>query len=169
MVKVECSLADVLEETYTKLNKGLLLSSVGNDGRENIMTIGWGLVGTLWSEPVFMVAVRHSRYTHKLIEETSQFTVNVPSEGMEEIIAYCGKVSGRDHDKFKEMKLKTRKGKTVKSPMISECIANYECRVIGKLEVIPENLSEEVLRTRYARGDYHTLYFGKILLTCMDK
>jgi flavin reductase (DIM6/NTAB) family NADH-FMN oxidoreductase RutF len=61
------------------------------------MTIGWGLVGRLWREPVFMVAVRPSRHTFKLIEETDVFTVNVPSDGMDATIDYCGTVSGRDH------------------------------------------------------------------------
>jgi len=168
MAKVECSLTDILEKTYDKLDQGLLLSSVGSDGGKNVMAIGWGLVGVLWGEPVFMVAVRHSRHTHKLIEETNEFTVNIPSDDMEEVIAYCGKVSGREHDKFKEMKLTTQRGRIVKSPTISECVAHYECRVIGKSEVVPENLSKDVLRTCYAGGDYHTLYFGKILLTYMD-
>jgi len=165
MVKVDCKITDILGKTYDKFSPGLLLSSIGSDGERNVMTIGWGSVGIIWREPVFVVAVRYSRHTHKLIEETNEFTVNVPCDDMGKAITHCGTVSGRDHDKFKEMKLTARKGKTVKSPIISECIAHYECRVIGKTEVVPEKLSKEVLQTCYTSGDYHTLYFGKILQT----
>jgi len=49
-----------------------------------------------------MVAVRPSRYTHDFIENTGEFTVNVPNRGMESIVSYCGTVSGKDHDKFEE-------------------------------------------------------------------
>jgi len=163
-LKIECDMKDLFEVTSTKLqNGGLLLTSVGRDGRHNVMTIGWGLMGTLWRKPVFMVAVRPSRHTHGLIEETDEFTVNVPADGMDEILAYCGKVSGRDCDKFKEMGLAVEKGRRVKSPIIPSCVAHFECKVIGKSKVVPELLSGEVQETCYPSGNYHTLYFGEIL------
>ena len=103
------------------------------------------------------------------IEETGEFTVNVPAEGMDETVAYCGQVSGREHDKFKERALTMLDGRSVKSPMIEECIAYFECKVIGKSTLIPDLLSEEVLKTGYPSGNYHTLYFGKILSSLMDQ
>jgi len=161
---------DVFDLANRNLQKnGLFLTSVGRDGRYNVMTIGWGLMGVLWGEPVFMVAVRPSRHTFKLIEETNEFTVNVPGDGMDEALAYCGKVSGRDHDKFKEMKLTTEKGKKVKSPIVSKCIAHFECKVIGKSKVVPELLSGEVKKAYYSSGDYHTVYFGRPLSILMEK
>ena len=163
-MKVECELKDVFEATMRKLQTtGLLLTSVGSDGKTNVMTIGWGLVGKLWRETVFMVAVRPSRYTSKLIEETKEFTVNVPAEGMEETVAYCGKVSGREHDKFKERDLKIIDGISVKAPIIEDCVAHFECKVVGKYILTPEMLSEDVLKTSYPAGNYSTLFFGKIL------
>ena len=164
LLKVECDMNDVFEVTRDKLhNGGLLLTSIGLDGRYNVMTIGWGLVGRLWREPVFMVAVRPSRYTFKLIEETNEFTVNVPVDGMDETVAYCGRVSGRDFDKIKESGMTIMDGKRVKSPMIYSCIAHFECKVMGRSKAVPELLSENVQKTYYPSGDYHTLYFGRIL------
>lgn len=169
-MKTECNLNDVFEVTNYKLkNSGLLLTTAGKDGTENVMTIGWGLMGRIWNEPVFMVCVRPSRHTFKLIEETNEFTVNVPSDTMDETAAYCGKVSGRDHDKFKERKLSTEKGRKVASPIISECIVHYECKVIGKTKVVPELLSTEVKEKHYPKGDYHTIYYGKLVSILRDK
>jgi flavin reductase (DIM6/NTAB) family NADH-FMN oxidoreductase RutF len=168
-LKVECDIEDVFDVTKQNLEGGLLLTTVGSDGQYNIMTIGWGLVGRLWGEPVFMVAVRPSRHTFKLIEETNEFTVNVPSDGMDEIVAYCGEVSGKNHDKIQEQGLTLLKGKSVVSPIIESCVVHYECKVIGKSMVIPELLSSDVRRTCYRSGDYHTLYFGRIQSILMNK
>ncbi len=99
--KIEASPEYCLCETIEQLSRcGLLLAS-GRIGKANVMAIGWGLSGILWSKPFFMVAVRSSRFTFKLIEENGDFTVNVPRKGMEEIVSYCGTVSGKDHDKLK--------------------------------------------------------------------
>jgi flavin reductase (DIM6/NTAB) family NADH-FMN oxidoreductase RutF len=166
--KDELPLSEVLKYTYEKLD-GVLLVSAGSDGRKNIMTIGWGLIGILWREPVFMVAVRDSRYTHGLIEETNEFTVNVPGDDMGEVIKLCGNVSGRDQDKFKETGLTAVAGKNVQVPIISECMLHFECKVIGKTQVTPEKLSKEVLQSCYPRDDYHTLYYGKILSVYGEK
>ena len=169
-MKVECDLKDVLEVAMRKLQTpGLLVTSVGLDGQHNIMTIGWGLVGKLWRETVFMIAIRPSRHTSKLIEETNEFTVNIPADGMDETVAYCGKVSGREHDKFKERELKIMDGRNVKSRIIEDCIAHFECKVIGKYKLTPELLSEDVLKTSYPSGNFSTLYFGKILSILVDK
>jgi flavin reductase (DIM6/NTAB) family NADH-FMN oxidoreductase RutF len=88
---------------------------------------------------------------------------------MDETAAYCGKVSGRDHDKIQERGLTLLSGKSVVSPMIESCIAHYECKVIGKSKVVPELLSSDVQRTSYSSGNYHTLYYGLILSIYKDR
>jgi len=151
-------------ETMRKMeDPGLLLVSAKTDGKNNVMTVGWGLVGVFWRVPVFMVAVRPSRFSHEFIEETGEFTVNVPSEDMDDVVECCGKVSGRKHDKFVECKLTLLKGKKVRVPVIKECTMHYECQVMHKLEVVPGLVPADVKKTLYPRGDYHTIYFGKIV------
>jgi 3-methyladenine DNA glycosylase AlkD/flavin reductase (DIM6/NTAB) family NADH-FMN oxidoreductase RutF len=151
-------------ETTSKLeNPGLLLVSTNKDGKSNVMTIGWGLIGVFWRMPVFMVAVRPSRYTYDFIKDSGEFTVNVPGEGLDDVVQHCGEVSGREHDKFSECKLNLLKAKKVKVPVIKECKIHYECRVVHQLKVAPSLVPASVKKTLYPRGDYHTLYFGKIL------
>jgi flavin reductase (DIM6/NTAB) family NADH-FMN oxidoreductase RutF len=88
-------------ETLQKLkDPGLLLVGAKKNGKRNVMTIGWGFVGVMWRLKVFVVLVRPSRFTHEFVEEGSEFTVNVPDEGMEKAGAHCGEVSGREHNKF---------------------------------------------------------------------
>ena len=169
MGKTEIPTFKFLKETIERLDHpGLLLVS-GTLKQANVMTIGWGLPGILWAKPFFIVAVRPSRYTHQFIERTGDFTVNVPAEGMEETVNYCGSVSGRDHNKFEEKGLTILPSKRVSSPIIKECIVNYECKVAYKTRVNKENLPSSILSTCYPAGDYHTLYFGEIVTVHADE
>lgn len=155
---------DFVPETLAKLeDPGCLLVGAKKNGKCNVMTIGWGFVGVFWGMPVFLVAVRHSRFTHEFIEDSDEFTVNVPGEGLDKIVAHCGEVSGREHDKFAECNLNLAKGKKVKTPVIKECKIHYECKVLYRLEVKPDIVPADVKARFYSKGDYHTLYFGKIL------
>jgi flavin reductase (DIM6/NTAB) family NADH-FMN oxidoreductase RutF len=153
-----------VEEALRKLqDPGLLLVGAKKDGKINVMTIGWGLVGVVWRKPAFLVLVRPSRFTHDFIEDTGEFTVNVPPNGMEKIVNYCGEVSGREVDKFAKCELTAVKGKKVKVPVIKECTIHYECKVVHRLEVKPELVIGSVKKMFYAKDDFHTLYFGEIL------
>jgi flavin reductase (DIM6/NTAB) family NADH-FMN oxidoreductase RutF len=169
MAKTESPLTAYAYETSRVLGKcGCLLVS-GDMEKANVMTIGWGLIGMLWGRPVFMVAVRPSRHTFGFMERSGEFTVNVPGKGMEKTAAYCGSVSGRDADKFKECGLTVVKGGKVGAPVIEECPISYECRVIYKERIVPEKVPKGDMERWYPKGDFHTVYFGEILSTTADK
>lgn len=154
---------DFIGETQRLMRDGgLFLVSAGKDERPNAMTIGWGLVGTIWRRPFLAVAVRLSRHTHKLIEESGEFNVCLPAKGMEEALDVCGTRSGRDIDKFKELKLTAAKGREVEAPYIAECPVHYECRVAYKTQLGPGDLERALEGEIYPGGNYHVLYFGHI-------
>lgn len=142
---------------------GLLLGTYLPDGRPNIMTIGWGSMGYIWGIPVWTVLVRPSRFSYHGMEYAGCFTVNVPDRSMNMALARCGSVSGRDVDKFADCNLTARKGQNVLAPVVDECPLVYECQVIHSNDVIPEKLADEILEGAYTDGDYHRIYFGKIM------
>jgi flavin reductase (DIM6/NTAB) family NADH-FMN oxidoreductase RutF len=155
---------DHIEETVRAFGEDrVLLVSRGKEGLPNVMAIGWGTIGMIWRKPIFVVLVRPSRFTYKLIEETGEFTVNVVPPKLKEVVQYCGSVSGRDHDKFKEKKLTAIPSNKVKTPMIKECILHFECRVVNIIDLIPSELEKSIINTFYAKGDFHRVYFGEIL------
>jgi len=154
----------VVPQTLASLpSPGLLLASLDANGRPNAMTIGWGAVGVFWSKPMFVVPVRESRYTHGCIEATGDFTVNVLPAALADLAAFCGSVSGRDHDKFAERNIAWAPGRQVKSPVIEPCIITYECRVVHHNELAPGVLDAAIKQSFYGSPDYHTFYFGEIL------
>lgn len=151
-------------ETIKAFDEGrVLLVSQGKKGLPNVMAIGWGTVGIIWRKPMFLVSVRPSRHTYKLIEETGEFTVNIAPPQLKEVVQYCGTVSGRDYNKFKEKQLTALPSNKVKTPIIKECIFHFECRVIYKNDLIPSELEKSIISALYSKGDFHRLYFGEIL------
>jgi len=167
MEKIEVGYVDCLKETFTTMDKiGLLLVSIGQQEKPNVMTIGWGTIGIVWEKPTFIVLVRPSRFTYGLIEETGDFTVNVPPVEISEKVSVCGTVSGREHDKFMEQKLTAIPAKEVRSPLIEECLAHYECKVVHKNDVLPPELASDIVSANYPQGDYHRLFYGEIMRVC---
>ncbi|CUH95431.1 hypothetical protein P22_1502 [Propionispora sp. 2/2-37] len=149
------------------LRKGAFLTTAGNN-KINTMTIGWGNIGIAWQKPVFMVMVRPSRYTYELIEKSNEFTVSIPFKDMGRALGICGSKSGRELDKFAAAGLKTVAAKKISTPVIADCGLHYECKVIYKQEMIPEQLAAADQSACYPSGDYHTLYFGEIVASYID-
>ena len=164
MAKTVVGPMEFLPETLQALaHPGLLLVSLDGRRRPNAMTIGWGSVGVHWGLPIFVVPVRKSRYTYGCIEKTGDFTVNALPRKLADLAAFCGTVSGRDHDKLAEAQLTAASALRVKSPIIEDCLIHYECRVVHANDLAPKTLPHRVLRPMYPRGDYHRFFFGEIV------
>jgi len=162
--KVDADYTDYIKETLDVTEKtGLLLVSVDAKGKPNTMTIGWVTIGIMWGKPIFIVMVRPSRYTYGLIEQAEDFTVNVPPAELDEVVAFCGSVSGRDHDKFAEKGLTAVPGRKVKSPVIEQCVIHYECKVVHKNDVLEDKLAKDIISSFHPEGDFHTIYYGEIV------
>lgn len=151
------------KEMLDQINKGAFLTVT--DGEvTNTMTIGWGNIGIIWSKPIFMIAVRYSRYTYDILEKAKDFTISVPiNKNLKKELAYCGTYSGKDVDKFKECNLILRDGLSVASPVIENCELHYECKIVYKQAMEPATLDESIKDRYYKDKDYHILYFGEIV------
>lgn len=155
---------------------GALITVTGVDGVANPMTIGWGMLGVEWSTPQFIAYVNKTRYTHELLGQTNEFTVNVPLPGADEasrarasrILAFCGSKSGRDVNKAEELGLTLVPGKEVAAPAIKELPLTLECRIIYRrdqdISLMPGDLRLRYYPTSAEGADiYHTEYYGKIV------
>lgn len=112
----------------------VLVTCVDNEGRANIITLAWA--GVVCSVPPMVgIAVRPERFSHRLIEETQEFVVNVPSVDLVWAVDYCGTRSGRNEDKFAGAGLTPLPASQVKAPLIAECPVGMECIVRQKLSL----------------------------------
>lgn len=150
------------EKILTILSKGSFLNTAA-DGKDNTMTIGWGSLGFMWGKQVMTVMVRHSRYTHELIEKNPVFTVSIPvNEGFTKALGICGTKSGRDMDKFSTCDLEKLPGQTVAAPVIKGCGLHIECQIVDKNTMQPAVFNKELAEKWYASNDWHDYYTGVI-------
>jgi flavin reductase (DIM6/NTAB) family NADH-FMN oxidoreductase RutF len=154
---------DKLKEMLDQIPKGAFLT-VKSGENLNTMTIGWGNIGIIWGKPIFMVAIRPSRYTYNLLEKAKDFTISIPIEkDLKKALSYCGTYSGRDVNKFKECNLIIKNGRKVSSPIIENCNLHYECKIVYKQSIKPERLNKDIKDKHYKNNDFHILYFGEIV------
>lgn len=117
----------------------VMVSCRGKDGQDNIVTIAW--TGTICSDPAMLsISVRPERHSYQMIHETGEFVVNLTTEELAYATDYCGVKSGRDVDKWKEMKLTKQEAEQVHVAMIQESPVNIECRVVEE-----KNLGSHVM------------------------
>ena len=110
----------------------VLVSVADKAGKQNLFTVAW--TGTVCSDPPMVsISVRPERYSYHMIEETGEFVINLTTEQLAYATDYCGVKSGRDVDKWREMKLTRIKGDHVRAAMIQESPVNLECRVTQKI------------------------------------
>lgn len=153
-----------LEEAMNFLHKYGAFLTVKDGDIANTMTISWGNIGFEWNRPIFTVLVRKSRYTHGIIERSNEFTVSIPlNDDLKEALAFYGTKSGRDMNKYEIFPLAIEPGKSVSTPIVSDCKLHYECRVVYKQDMNPELISDSVKESNYKNGDYHTIYYGEIV------
>lgn len=173
MEKVDVTFQDFAKNADKLLEiRPWLLASVDGQGKPNIMAVGATGFG---AHPYRYVCewIRPPCHTAKLIEETGDYTLNLPSEEMEDIVKYCGSVSGRDHDKFKEKNLSPVPSREVVTPIIGECIIHLECRITGIFDPRPESISgsakEYYEKNQIPKEHYHRLYMAEIIAIYADK
>ncbi len=107
----------------------VMVSCKRKDERPNIITVAWA--GTVCSDPAMVsISVRPDRYSHSLIEESGEFVVNLVTDKLAKICDWCGVRSGRDYDKFREMRLTEYTSGLMETPAIAESPVNIYCRVI---------------------------------------
>lgn len=106
-----------------------VMVSCGSDISEhNIITISW--TGTICTNPpMCYISVRPSRHSYDIIVKNKEFIINLTTKAMANKTDWCGVKSGKNVDKFEEMKLTKGKAQKVNVPTIEESPVNIECKV----------------------------------------
>lgn len=105
-----------------------VLVSCAHEGHSNLMTVAW--TGTVCTEPAMLtISVRPERYSHRMIVESGEFTVNLTTAAMARATDLCGVISGADTDKWKASGLTPYPGVGVACPAVEESPISIECKV----------------------------------------
>ncbi|MBQ5329477.1 MAG: flavin reductase family protein [Oscillospiraceae bacterium] len=104
------------------------LVTCGTVEEPNVLTIAW--TGIINSSPAMTyISVRPERWSHHLIAESGEFVINVTTADLVRAADFCGVRSGKDTDKFEEMKLTALPASKVSAPILAQSPVSLECKV----------------------------------------
>ena len=118
-----------LSKAFTLMEPGPVVLVTTHDGKtNNIMTISWTMV--LDFTPVFAITTGEWNHSFAALRKNRECVIAIPTVDMLDQVVGIGTCSGADTDKFAKFKLTPVQGKVVKAPLIKECLANIECKVV---------------------------------------
>jgi len=120
-------------------------------GKPNIITLAWTAPAS-HRPRLIAVFISTKRYSHDLIAKTKEFVLNIPGIELVDQAYACGTKSGRNVDKFTSTNLTAKPARKVKPPIIEECFAHLECKVVDQFPV----------------GD-HSMFIGKVVAAYANK
>jgi flavin reductase (DIM6/NTAB) family NADH-FMN oxidoreductase RutF len=142
----------------------IVLVSSAWKGKTNIMTMGWHMIME-FQPSLIGCYIWDANHSSEMIRRSRECVINVPTADLGAKVADIGNSSGRDIDKFATFRLTAKAGSKVSAPLIAECYANFECRLVDTslirkyslfvLEAVKAHVpsSPRFPRTLHYRGD----------------
>ena len=161
-----------ISKAFTLMESGPVVLVTTNDSeKNNIMTISWTMVVDF--TPLFAITTGPWNYSYAALHKSRECVISIPTVDLIDQVVGIGTCSGADTDKFRKFALTPVKGKHVRSPLIKECLANIECKLIDIVKkhhiVVLEGVaayfdsSRKEKRTIHGIGDGTFVVDGRIL------
>jgi flavin reductase (DIM6/NTAB) family NADH-FMN oxidoreductase RutF len=122
-----------LARAFTLMEPGPVVLVTTHDGKkDNVMTLSWTMV--LDFTPRFALCTGDWNYSFAALRKNRECVVAIPTVDLLDTVVGIGTCSGKDTDKFARFGLTAVRGRAVGAPLIKECLANIECRVVDIVE-----------------------------------
>ena len=156
-----------LNKAFTLMESGPVVLVTTSDGqKDNIMTISWTMV--LDFTPVFAITTGEWNHSYAALRKNRECVIAIPTVDMLDEVVGIGTCSGKDTDKFARFKLTPVQSKVVTPPLIKECLANIECKVIDIVRkhniVVLEAVAAYVDTARKERRTVHAVGDGSFIV-----
>jgi len=119
-----------LSKVYGLLEPGpVVLLTTAHKGRANVMPMSWHTM-LEFEPPLVGCVVSDRNFSFAALKATKECVINIPTVEMAEAVVKCGNTSGKRTDKFTAFGLTAVTASQVQAPLVAECFANLECRVV---------------------------------------
>jgi flavin reductase (DIM6/NTAB) family NADH-FMN oxidoreductase RutF len=116
------------------------------------MTMGWHMVMEFTPSLVGCL-ISSGNHSYELVSRSRECVINIPTVELAPIVAKIGNCSGAEVDNFAKFKLTAAPAALVKAPLIAQCYANLECRLVdGRLRDKYNVFIFEVVKAHAARA-----------------
>jgi flavin reductase (DIM6/NTAB) family NADH-FMN oxidoreductase RutF len=121
-----------LSRVYRVLERGpVLLVTTARAGRANVMPLSWQTMID-FEPPLVGIVMSDRNWSWRALDATGECVLNVPTVELARAVVGCGNCSGERVDKFRRYRLTPRPAKVVAPPLLDECWASLECRVVDR-------------------------------------
>ena len=128
-----------LGQVYGLLEPGpVVLVTTARKGKTNIMPMSWHTMME-FDPPLVGCMISNRNHTFEMLRATGECAINIPTAGLVKQVVACGNASGRTADKFKKFGLTPVPASVIAAPLIAECYANLECKVVDRKLVTQYN------------------------------
>jgi flavin reductase (DIM6/NTAB) family NADH-FMN oxidoreductase RutF len=119
-----------LSKVYSLLESGpVIMVTTAGKGKSNIMPMSWHTMID-FEPPLVGLVMSDLNYSFGLLKASKECVINIPTVGIAEKVVGCGNVRGDKVNKFVKFGLTAKPASLVGAPLIDECYANFECRVV---------------------------------------
>ncbi|WP_029354121.1 flavin reductase family protein [Bosea sp. 117] len=120
-----------LAKVYQLIEPGpVVLLTTARRGRPNVMTMSWHMM-VEFTPPRIACVVSPADHSFSALRAARECVIAIPAVEMAQKVVGIGNCSGSEVDKFERFGLTTVAARSVKPPLIAECFANLECRVVN--------------------------------------
>jgi flavin reductase (DIM6/NTAB) family NADH-FMN oxidoreductase RutF len=156
-----------LGRAFTLIEPGPVVLVTTRDGeRDNVMTISWIMVVDF--TPRFAITTGAWNHSFQALKRTRECVIAIPTVDQLDVVVGIGTCSGADTDKFAKFGLTATPGKVIEAPLIGECLANIECRVIDLVRkhdiVVLEGVAAHMAASRRERRTIHAVGDGTFVV-----
>ncbi|TWB28458.1 flavin reductase (DIM6/NTAB) family NADH-FMN oxidoreductase RutF [Nitrospirillum bahiense] len=156
-----------LSRAFTLIEPGPVVLVTTHDGhKDNVMTITWTMV--LDFSPTFAITTGPWNYSYAALVGTKECVLSIPTADLIDTAIGIGTCTGRDTDKFAKFGLSRALARHVRAPLIPECLANIECRVIDIVDphgiIVLEGVAAHIDNAREERRMLHAVGDGTFII-----
>jgi flavin reductase (DIM6/NTAB) family NADH-FMN oxidoreductase RutF len=149
------------------MESGPVVLVTTRDGeKNNIMTISWTMVMDF--TPVFAITTGKWNHSFTALRKYRECVIAIPTVDLLDKVVGIGTCSGADTDKFATFKLTPVQAKLVRAPLIKECLANIECKVIDIIKrhniVVLEGVAAYIDTARKEQRSVHAVGDGTFIV-----
>ena len=156
-----------LSKAFTLIESGPVVLVTTHDGKkDNIMTISWTMVMDF--TPLFAITTGAWNHSFAALRKNRECVIAIPTVDLLDKVVGIGMCSGADTDKFAQFKLTSVPAKLVRPPLIKECLANIECKIIDIVKkhniVVLEGVAAYLDGTRKEKRVVHAVGDGTFIV-----
>jgi flavin reductase (DIM6/NTAB) family NADH-FMN oxidoreductase RutF len=156
-----------LGKAFTLMESGPVVLVTTHDGKkDNIMTISWTMV--IDFTPLFAITTGEWNHSYLALRKYRECVIAIPTVDLLDKVVGIGTCSGADTNKFAKFKLTPMQAELVRPPLIRECLANIECKVINIVEkhniVVLEGVAAYMDFARKEKRGFHAVGDGTFIV-----